>query len=50
MNKFWVKAIAFVVIIGLLIILGSREMKKRGINQYNFSPFFKWNVTREHAK
>lgn len=38
MNKFWVKAIAFVVIIGLLIILGSREMKKRGINQKNFSP------------
>ena len=38
MNKYLYKIIAFIVIFGLLLLLGTREMKRRGINRNNISP------------
>ncbi len=38
MNKYLYKIVAFIVIFGLLILLGTREMKRRGINKNNISP------------
>jgi len=38
MNKYLYKLIAFIVIFGILLFIGSREMRRRGINQKNFSP------------
>ena len=37
MKKYLFKVLFFIVVIGILILIGSREMKRRGINQKNFS-------------
>ena len=37
MKKFLLKVLIFIVVIGCLFLIGSREMRRRGINQKDMS-------------